>query len=78
MDRLANGEYPTLWTDLAFNATFRFYYAQEVSESGGPQSPPDGRTHGQIYYGLYLQKTQGLWHVRFKKGGERWAPPRNR
>ncbi|KAG8901138.1 hypothetical protein FRB99_005510 [Tulasnella sp. 403] len=50
----------------------RFYFAGEVNEEGGPQNPPNGEPHAEVFYNLYKQETQGPWDVRFVKPGKLW------
>jgi len=50
----------------------RFYYATQVSVTGGPVNPPDPTTHAEMYFRLYKQQEQGNWDVRFLKGGAAW------
>jgi len=52
----------------------RFYYAYEVNDKGGPVMTPDPETHATVFYRLYGQGEQGVWDVRFTKGGDLWQP----
>ncbi|KAG8902910.1 hypothetical protein FRC01_009425 [Tulasnella sp. 417] len=48
----------------------RFYYAHEVnSETGGPQVPPTGQAHADVFYRIWNQKEQGPWEVCFTETG---------
>ncbi|KAG9046818.1 hypothetical protein FS837_003578 [Tulasnella sp. UAMH 9824] len=48
---------------------YRFYFAHEVNgETGGPQVPPTGQAHAEIFY-IWKQKEQGSWEVCFTETG---------
>ncbi|KIO23165.1 hypothetical protein M407DRAFT_27319 [Tulasnella calospora MUT 4182] len=48
----------------------RFYYAHEVKgETGGPQVPPTGQAHAEVFYRIWKQKEQGPWEVCFTETG---------
>ncbi|KAG8924261.1 hypothetical protein FRC00_005298 [Tulasnella sp. 408] len=49
---------------------YRFYFAHEVNgETGGPQVPPTGQAHADVFYRTWKQKEQGPWEVCFTETG---------
>lgn len=50
--------------------SFRFYFASQVSSTGGPVRSPDPASHAKVFYDLVVQEEQGNWNVQFTKGGE--------
>ncbi|KAG8920209.1 hypothetical protein FRC02_001107 [Tulasnella sp. 418] len=53
----------------------RFYFAQQVTEAGGPINGADWKywdldAHADVFYRLWQQDKQGEWDVRFEKGGK--------
>lgn len=48
----------------------RFYFAHEVKgATGGPQVPPTGQAHADVFYRVWKQKEQGPWEVCFTETG---------
>lgn len=50
----------------------RFYFASEVSSTGGPVRSPDPASHAEVFYELVKQQEQGDWDVRFAKGSTKF------